>query len=199
MDYQKMLRTLFFSLIVLLYRIRYKRLHIAKGAKIYPSTSVAFHYTNSNSYINIGKDVRLGCFERIYRIGFHYPVRISIMAPDAYIDIGEGSYINGVNLYAKKSIKIGRNAHIASGVQISDCNGHLIYRRNRLESDQPCPIRIGDNVWIGLNAIILKGTNIGDNSVVAAGSVVKGEFQKNSLIAGNPAKLIKILDDRKFI
>lgn len=193
------MRTLFFTLIALFYRIRYKRLHIEKGAKIYPSTSVVFHYTNSNSYIKIGKGVWLGCFEHIYRIGWHYPVRISIMASDAFIDIGEGSYLNGVNLYAKKSITIGENAHIASGVQISDCNGHLIYQRNRIEADKPCPIRIGDNVWIGLNAIILKGSDIGDNSVVAAGSIVKGVFPKNSLIAGNPAQLIKILDDKRFI
>ena len=49
-------------------------------------------------------------------------------------------------------------------------------------------IVIGNNVWIGLNAIILKGSVIGDNSVVTAGSVVKGVFPNNALIQGNPAQ-----------
>lgn len=53
---------------------------------------------------------------------------------------------------------------------------------------------IGENVWIGLNAIILKNTNIGDNSIVAAGSVVKGKFPSNVLIQGNPAKIVRTLE-----
>ena len=53
---------------------------------------------------------------------------------------------------------------------------------------------LGENVWVGLNAIILKDTVIGNNSVIAAGSVVKGKFPDNALIQGNPAKVIKILD-----
>ena len=56
-------------------------------------------------------------------------------------------------------------------------------------------IKIGDNVWIGWNCTVLKGVQIGENSVVAAGSVVlKGIYPNNSLIAGNPAKVIKVLD-----
>ena len=56
-------------------------------------------------------------------------------------------------------------------------------------------IKIGDNVWIGWNCTVLKGVQIGENSVVAAGSVVlRGKYPNNSLIAGNPAKVVKVLD-----
>ena len=56
-------------------------------------------------------------------------------------------------------------------------------------------IKIGDNVWIGWNCTVLKGVQIGKNSVVAAGSVVlRGKYPNNSLIAGNPAKVVKVLD-----
>jgi acetyltransferase-like isoleucine patch superfamily enzyme len=52
-------------------------------------------------------------------------------------------------------------------------------------------VTIKDHVWIGCNVTILKGTQIGNNCVVAAGSIVKGSFPDNVLLAGNPAKIIK--------
>lgn len=60
--------------------------------------------------------------------------------------------------------------------------------------DRPRKITIGRNVWVGLNAIILKGTEIGDNSVVGAGAVVRGKFPANCVIAGNPAKVVKTFE-----
>lgn len=76
-----------------------------------------------------------------------------------------------------------------------DGNGHETYSLNRtIGRDMPKPIVIGNNVWIGVNAIILKGSMIGENSIVGAGSVVNGLFPANSLIIGNPAKLVKILE-----
>ena len=56
------------------------------------------------------------------------------------------------------------------------------------------PVIIGNNVWIGMNATILKGVTIGDNSVVAAGSVVTKSVPANVVVAGNPAVVIKKLD-----
>jgi len=76
-----------------------------------------------------------------------------------------------------------------------DSNGHELYSLNRtIKRDKPQPINIGINVWIGLNAIVLKGRTIGNNSVISAGSVVKGYFPENSLIIGNSAVIVKQLD-----
>ena len=55
------------------------------------------------------------------------------------------------------------------------------------------PIEIGKNCFIGCNALILKGTRLGDNCVVGAGAVVCGEFEADSVIAGNPARVIRKL------
>ena len=55
------------------------------------------------------------------------------------------------------------------------------------------PVRIADNVWIGMNAVILKGVTIGENSVVAAGSVVSKSVAPNTVVAGNPAVVVKQL------
>ena len=58
----------------------------------------------------------------------------------------------------------------------------------------PKPIHIGKKVWIGSGAIVLPGVNIGDNSVIAAGSVVTKDVPENSVFGGNPAKLIKKIE-----
>ncbi len=95
---------------------------------------------------------------------------------------------------SKKKILIGENCVIASGVNIIDSNGHILLSTDRTKGrDNAEEIIIGNNVWIGLNATILKGSIIGENSVIAAGSVVKGIFPPNSLIVGNPAVLVKEL------
>lgn len=52
-------------------------------------------------------------------------------------------------------------------------------------------ISIGDNVWIGNNVIILKGVNIGDNSIIAAGSIVNKDVSPNTIVGGNPIKILK--------
>lgn len=109
----------------------------------------------------------------------------------SYVEIGNNCRINGAYIHAEKSIVIGDNCVIAAGVSMIDSNGHEINSVNRtVGRDKPSPIILGNNVWIGLNAIILKDTTIGENSIVAAGSVVKGHFPANSLLQDNPAKKV---------
>jgi acetyltransferase-like isoleucine patch superfamily enzyme len=117
-----------------------------------------------------------------------FPSTFFIDKKNAFIEVGENSRLNGVYIHAQEGITIGKNCVIASGVNIIDSNGHILHSSNRtIGRDEAKEIIIGDNVWIGLNSIILKGTTIGNNSVVGAGSVVKGFFPDNSIIQGNPA------------
>jgi acetyltransferase-like isoleucine patch superfamily enzyme len=151
-------------------------------------------YNNSNPLL-IGDNVYLRGIKRGYQAGMPYPTTILIDIPKAYIKIGSNTRINGAYIHAQKSIDIGDNCVIASGVNIIDSNGHNLYSVNRtIGRDIPGDIVIGKNVWIGLNAIILKNTYIGDNCVISAGSVVKGTFSNNSLIVGNPAIKVKTLN-----
>lgn len=113
---------------------------------------------------------------------------------DSRITIGDRCRLNSVYVHAHSNIVIGNNCVLAAGISIIDSNGHQLYSKNRtVGHDTPKPIIIGNNVWVGLNAVILKDTTIGDNSVVAAGSVLKGHYPKNSLIQGNPAVVVKYL------
>ena len=149
--------------------------------------------TNNNK-LYIGKKVYLRSKKRGYHAALQFPTTILMDVPGSEVAIGDYSRINGAYIHAQKKIEIGKNCVIASGVQIMDTNGHELISSNRtVGRDKPKEIKIGNNVWIGINAIILKGSDIGNNSVVAAGSVVKGIFPENSLIIGNPAKKVKTL------
>lgn len=112
------------------------------------------------------------------------------------IEIGDNFGISGSTIYAFESIKIGKNATIGANCKIIDNDFHPLdpeQRRLNLNEEHTgrAPIVIGDNCFIGMNSIILKGTTLGNNVVVGAGSVVHGSFPDNCIIAGNPAKIIK--------
>lgn len=124
--------------------------------------------------------------------------RLTTIGKSAKIIIGNNCKLSGANICVRSTVEIGDNGHLAAGTIITDINGHKTYSFSRDDPDSPKPVIIGNNVWIGFNSIILKGTVIGDNSIVSAGSVVKGEFPPFSLISGNPAKVIKTLDKEKF-
>ncbi len=98
--------------------------------------------------------------------------------------IGDNSSVSINNMIAcHEKIIIGDNVQFSPGVQLYD-HDHDFRHRDGLKANhfKTSPIIIGNNVWIGANTIILRGTVIGDNCVVGAGSIVKGEFPKDSVI-----------------
>lgn len=114
---------------------------------------------------------------------------------DNKIFIGRGTYIGGAYIHASHSSKIhiGRNCLFSHEIDIRSSDGHYIYGLDGNEViNMPKDIFIGDHVWIGKRVLCLKGTNILDDSIVGAGSVVTKKFDKtNIVIAGHPAKIIR--------
>lgn len=147
-----------------------------------------------NAKIVLGENVTLRSDPFDYLGGMPFDTTLLVDRPEGEILIGDNCRLNGAYIHAKKSIRIGKNCVIAAGTNIIDLNGHELISSNRTKGeDIPKEIIIEDNVWICVNSIILKGTVIGRNSVVAANSVVKGVFPPNSLIQGNPAVVKSIL------
>jgi acetyltransferase-like isoleucine patch superfamily enzyme len=126
---------------------------------------------------------------------------------NANVTIGDFTLLNGALIMAEDKIDIGSHCLVSWNVGIADSDFHPLEPAQRLIDaqalapyfkDRPprpklktAPVIIKDNVWIGMNAVILKGVTIGENSVVAAGSVVTKSVPPNTVVAGNPAVAVK--------
>jgi acetyltransferase-like isoleucine patch superfamily enzyme len=122
---------------------------------------------------------------------------------NGHCTVGNFTLLNGAIVMSEELVEIGSHCLISWGVGIADSDFHPLEPAQRLIDSQAlapffkdrpprpklktAPVRIGDNVWIGMNAVILKGVTIGDNSVVAAGAVVTKSVPPNTIVAGNPA------------
>ena len=106
----------------------------------------------------------------------------------ALIKIGNGTYLNrNVEIIAQQEVTIGRDCKIAWDVVIMDTDQHGI-------GDAPPvarPVRIGNNVWIGCRAIVLKGVTIGDNAIIGAGAIVARDVPPGAVIAGQASRIIR--------
>ena len=104
------------------------------------------------------------------------------------LSIGNNSYVNeGTKIYCAKEIIIGSNCAISFDTKILDTDTHFIFRDGKLLNEDQS-VNIGNNVWIGTNTIVLKGTTIENNVIVGASSLVKGMLRSNLEYAGVPAK-----------
>ena len=117
------------------------------------------------------------------------------------IKIGNHTFIgHETALIVANEIKIGNNCLIAAGVTIADNDSHPLDYKERRENktvDKNCvePVCIGDDVWVGHNASILKGVVIGNRSIIGARSVVTKSVPDDCIVAGNPARIVKNLKE----
>lgn len=112
---------------------------------------------------------------------------------EAQIIIGNNNaFNNNVSIVAMGKITLGDRCLIGDQVGIIDCDFHEINPQTRNRSvGLILPVSIGNNVWLGSRVMVLKGVTIGDNSVIAAASVVTKSLPANCIAAGNPAKVIR--------
>lgn len=166
---------------------------IGYGSRVYWRTGVNIIRGGA---LKIGEFSAIGRSAKGYHCGMPFHTTVLIDGDmDSVVSIGARCRINGAYIHARSSITIGNGCVIASGVNILDSNGHVTISNDRTSgTDSSEPIVVGNNVWIGMNSTILKGSLIPDNCVVAVGSVVRGVFPENSLISGNPALVVKKLD-----
>jgi acetyltransferase-like isoleucine patch superfamily enzyme len=107
---------------------------------------------------------------------------------DATVRIGDGTYLNrNTEIVAAQSVTIGRDCKIGRDVIIMDTDQHAL-PGGSLETS---PVVIGDRVWIGARAIVLKGVTIGHDTVVGAGAIVTRSLPPRTVAVGQPARVIR--------
>ena len=185
-----------YSTIVFLIKSKFYGIRYAGGGSFFGRVDIT---RAPYSSIKIGKDVvMVSSSWRASSSSIFAPVKIHTHSSTSIIEIGDKVGMNGTSIVSRsRKISIGSGTQIASNVTILDFDGHTIFpaeerwTNDGIENDRD--VTIGRNCWIGTRSIILKGVEIGNNSIVAAGSVVTRDVPENTIVAGSPAKKIRNL------
>lgn len=156
------------------------------------------------AYLKVGDDTILDC-------------KILFESSTGEVIVGNRCYIGTSHIISRSKIEFGNNVMVAMGSVFYDHDSHSInymerenditqqltdYRNGKFFIENKSwidvnssPIKIGNNAWIGINCIILKGVTIGEGAIIGAGSVVTRDIPAWCIAAGNPAKVIKEISD----
>lgn len=190
-----MLRNIIRKMIISKRRATFKKNAITGNDIVYSLTSYCRN-TGKKNNVKLGNH---GCCFAIFHAVF-----------GGKIEIGNNFFIgSNTCIHAKESVLIGDNVIISNNVLITDNNNHPTSPAKRIEMSKcqnyqtdplwswenadSAPVYISDNVWIGRDAVILKGVTIGKGSIVGLRAVVTHDVPPYSVVAGNPARVVKIL------
>lgn len=167
-----------------------------RGVKIGPGGwlhGLPLCFLERGSRVELGANVTLCSLPRFNPLAPEGRVRLVTKTPHARIVIGDGTGISSSLLSSHESITIGQNTLIGADCMIVDSDFHEI----PLGCGAPvrhAAVAIGDGVFIGARSLVLKGVTIGDGAVIGAGSVVSGSIPARCVAAGNPARVIRLLE-----
>lgn len=120
---------------------------------------------------------------------------VRVVVDGGRLTIGHGTNVNGLGtrIVCAQEVTIGEHCTLSWDVQVLDTDFHTIVRDG---SPRPsvAPVRIGDRVWIGTRAVVLKGVTVGAGAVVAAGAVVTADVPAGAVVAGVPARVVGAVD-----
>lgn len=138
------------------------------------------------SRIEIGDNCTFNSLSLFNFRGINHRCIIQTGKPGARIKIGSCCGFSGVSIVADKKVVIGNNVIIGANAIIGDRDDH-----SEIYASEPRPIHIGNHVWIGMNATIMKGVTIGDHAIIGAGAIVTKDVPAFAIVTGVPAKIIK--------
>ena len=123
-----------------------------------------------------------------------FNLKLQIVGENSVFKVDQYASLRDVNvvIWEGQSVSIGKDCMLSYGVNIRTTDSHGIYdviTKQRINPSKS--IIIGEHVWIGQNTTLLKGTSIGEHSVVGFGSTCTKDYPSNCIIAGSPAKVVK--------
>lgn len=144
--------------------------------------------------IKFNNNVEINSYNGGANPGFVAARSMFIVVNDGNIILGNNVHISNSVLFSSTYIHIGDNTIISPGCKIFDTDFHSVKSEYRLNGNTHVPskaVKIGSNVFLGVNVTVLKGVTIGDEAVVGAGSIVTKDIPAGEIWAGNPARFIK--------
>lgn len=148
------------------------------------------------SRVQIGQNCELRSHRRSNPLGPAHPVILSTRRAGAALIIGDGFGMTGGSIVCEQTITIGNRVWVGCNSVITDTDFHPLdpaYRQRQPLDGATAPVVIEDDVFVGMNTLILKGVRIGQGSVIGAGSVVARDIPPGVVAAGNPARVIRPL------
>jgi acetyltransferase-like isoleucine patch superfamily enzyme len=149
-----------------------------------------------SSEMRFGTGLNLRSSVRSNPLGPNHPVILCTWQAGAVLEVGANFAMTGGTLCAAEKIIIGDNVAVGANTTIIDTDFHPLdsdERRVSPSSGKTTPTLIEDDVFVGMNCLILKGTKLGKGCVIGAGSVVMGDIPAGVIAAGNPARVIRNL------
>lgn len=168
-------------------------MHGAKVGKGLRATGPINLYIHRSGNLYIGDRCRLNSGFAMNPVGGEGRLGIWVNAGGT-LEIGDGTGMSNATIVCFQSIAVGREAFIGGGCRIYDTNFHPLdaaARVNRVDGVHCSPIVIGARAFIGGHSLVLKGTTIGEEAIVGAGSVVSGVVPAREIWAGNPARFVR--------
>jgi acetyltransferase-like isoleucine patch superfamily enzyme len=173
--------------------------NVVWGDGFYCETAQIFRFNRSEKPVAVEIGNHVSCYA-----GVSFS-----MGKNGSCKVGDFTLLNGALVMAEERVEIGSHCLISWNVGIADSDFHPLDPAQRRQDAQAlapffegrparpsirtAPVRIADNVWIGMGALILKGVEIGENSVIAAGAIVTKSVPANVVVAGNPGVIVKQL------
>lgn len=194
MKYPLYIRILIGKFVYIKY-LRIRGIKIGRRVTLLGLPIISMH---ADSNIEIGSGCKIVSNSIDTALGCNHKIIMRTLTKGSKIKIGKNTGVSGGTICAGSSVTLGDDCLIGANVCIVDNDFHPIdpnlrKKNNDYIIESSKAIQIGNNVFVGTNVIILKGVNIGDNSVIGAGSIVSRSIPSNVIAAGSPCVPIKKL------
>lgn len=169
---------------------RWWGIELGEGCRFY---GLPLFHRAPGSHIRVGRNCQFRSAVWSNAAGLNRKCTLSTLARSALVEIGEECGFSSTAISAASCVRLGNRVMCGANVAIADTDFHPVAAAVRAAggSGKAAPVVIHDDVWLGMNVIVLKGVEIGPRTVVAAGSIVTRSLPADVIAAGQPARVVR--------